>query len=95
MRTMCRELRKQIKSGPVHTAAGEVVESLKHGGGYVVDERHLGDKVEGCGGVTVYWPFPVPGASPDVGLSPYYKDLRFARKGWDEFLRSYMRSVRA
>jgi hypothetical protein len=95
VRTMCRELRRQIKSGPVHTAAGKVVESLKENGSYVVEEAHLGDKVEGCGGVTVYWPFPVPGASPELGLSPYYKDLRFARKGWDEFLRSYMRSVRA
>jgi hypothetical protein len=95
VRTMCRELRKQIKSGPVHTAAGKVVESLKENGSYVVEEAHLGEKVEGCGGVTVYWPWPVPGADVEAGMSPYYKDLRFARKGWDEFLRSYMRSVRA
>jgi hypothetical protein len=95
VRTMCRELRKQIKTGPVHTAAGKVVDTLKPDNGYVIDEGHLGDKVEGCGGVTVYWPTPMPGAGPDLGISPYYKDLRFARKGWDEFLRSYMRSVRA
>lgn len=95
VRTMCRELRKQIKTGPVHTAAGKVVDSLKQDNGYVVDEGHLGETVEGCGGVSVYWPFPMPGTGPDLGISPYYKDLRFARKGWDEFLRSYMRSVRA
>jgi hypothetical protein len=95
VRTMCRELRKQITSGPVHTAAGKVVEQLKENGGYVVEEAHLGDRVAGCGGVTVYWPFPMPGAGSDLGISPYYRDLRFARKGWDEFLRSYMRSVRA
>jgi hypothetical protein len=95
VRTMCRELRKSIDSGPVHTAAGKVVDRLKEDQGYVVDEAHLGDKVSGCGGVSVYWPIPWPGMGADLGISPYYKDLRFARKGWDEFLRSYARSVRA
>ena len=93
VRTLCRELRTAIPSGEVHSAAGKVVESLKPNG-YVLDEGHLGPTVEGCGGVTVYLPVPQPGGA-DAGISPYYKDLRFAKKGWDEFLRSYARSVRA
>ncbi len=95
VRTMCRELRRSITSGPVHAAAGKVIDELKADNGYVVDEGHLGQKVEGCGGVTVYWPAPIEGLAPEDSMSPYYKDLRFAKKGWDEFLRSYMRSATA
>ena len=34
-------------------------------------------------------------ATAEDSRTPYYKDLRFAKKGWDEFLRSYMRSATA
>ena len=55
----------------------------------MIAEGHLGDKVTPCGGVTVYFPVP-PG-----NVSPYYKDLRFARRHkWDEFLRAYHRALR-
>jgi hypothetical protein len=93
VRTLCRELRDAIPTGDVHTAAGKVVDALKPNG-YVVDEGHLGPTVEGCGGVTVYFPAPRPGDA-GAGLSPYYKDLRFAKKGWDEFLRADGQAVRA
>ena len=93
VRTLCRELRAAIKSGPVHEAAGKLVEQLKPNG-YVAGQSHLGPKVAGCGGVTVYFPTPVPG-DPEAGISPYYKDLRFAKRGWDEFLRSYSRAMHA
>jgi Clostripain family len=91
VRTLCRELRAAIPTGKVNQAAGKVVEALKPNG-YVVDEGHLGPTVEGCGGVTVYFPYPAYGS--EGGVSPYYKDLRFAKRGWDDFLRSYMRALR-
>jgi hypothetical protein len=92
VRTFCRELRENITEGPVFNAAGKVIEQLEPNG-YVVEEGHLGPSVEGCGGVTVYFPVPVPRGS-NAGISPFYKDLRFAEKGWDEFLRSYARALR-
>lgn len=92
VRTLCRELRAAIPKGEVHLAAGAVLEQLKPNG-YVVDEAHLGPTVEGCAGVTVYFPAPQPGTG-GAGISPYYKDLRFAKRGWDEFMRSYARAMR-
>lgn len=92
VRTLCRELRAAIPGSEVHGAAGAVLDVLKPNG-YVIDEGHLGPSVEGCGGVTVYFPYPIPGA-PEGNVSPFYKDLRFARSGWDEFLRHYARALR-
>jgi hypothetical protein len=87
VRTFCRELRAAKPGDAVNDAAGEVLESLEPGR-YVVAEGHLGPTVEGCGGVALY--FPPPLTRP----SPYYKDLAFAKRGWDEFLSSYQRAVR-
>jgi hypothetical protein len=92
LRTFCSELRSSISSGSVFDAAGAVVEQLKPNG-YVLKEGHLGPTVEGVGGVTAYFPVPVPRGS-NQGISPFYKDLRFAKKGWDEFLRSYAKALR-
>ncbi len=92
LRTFCRELRSAVDRGQLFEAAGAVVDRLEPDG-YVLREGHLGPSVESVGGVTVYFPVPVPRGS-NMGVSPFYKDLRFAKKGWDEFLRGYARALR-
>jgi cysteine peptidase C11 family protein len=88
LRSFCAQLATSFLDQPVKDAARAVAEALKPGA-YVIAEGHLGDKVKPCGGVTVYFPVP-PG-----NVSPYYKDLRFARRHkWDEFLRAYHRAVK-
>jgi hypothetical protein len=88
LRSFCDELATSALDQPVKDAAAAVAASLEPGE-YVIAEGHLGDKVKPCGGVTVYFPVP-PG-----NVSPYYKDLRFARRHkWDEFLRAYHRAVK-
>jgi hypothetical protein len=87
LRSFCDQLAKSALDQPVKDAATAVADALKPGQ-YVIAEGHLGAKVKPCGGVTVYFPVP-PG-----NVSPYYKDLRFARRHkWDEFLRAYHRAV--
>jgi hypothetical protein len=66
-----------------------VLDALAVGGEFMVANSTLGPSVERCGGVTAYLP------SPTDEISPFYKDLQFAKRhGWDEFLRSYRRAVR-
>jgi hypothetical protein len=89
LKTFCEHVRTQPFENAVKTAAKKVLDALKPGGALVVANSHLGDRVERCGGVTAYLP------APTDQISPYYKDLRFAKRhGWDEFLRSYHRAVR-
>jgi hypothetical protein len=89
LRTLCEQVRSQPFESAVKTAAKKVLDALKPGGDFVVANANLGDRVEHCGGVTAYLP------APTDEISPYYKDLRFAKRhGWDEFLRSYRRAVR-
>ena len=89
LKTLCENVRAQPFESAVKTAAKRVLDALKPGGAFVVANSTLGPKVESCGGVTAYLP------APSDEISPYYKDLRFARRhGWDEFLRSYRRAVR-
>jgi hypothetical protein len=89
LRTLCEQVRSQPFETAVKTAAKKVLDALKPGGDFVVANANLGDGVEHCGGVTAYLP------APTDEISPYYKDLRFAKRhGWDEFLRSYRRAVR-
>ena len=89
LRTLCEQVRSQPFESAVKTAAKKVLDALKPGGDFVVANANLGDSVEHCGGVTAYLP------APTDEISPYYKDLRFAKRhGWDEFLRSYRRGVR-
>jgi hypothetical protein len=89
LRTLCEQVRSQPFETAVKTAAKKVLDALKPGGDFVVANANLGARVEHCGGVTAYLP------APTDEISPYYKDLRFAKRhGWDEFLRSYRRAVR-
>jgi hypothetical protein len=87
--SLAQHVRAQPFAGAVKTPAKKVLDALKPGGPLVVANQHLGEAVEDCGGVTAYMP------APTDAISPYYKDLRFAKRhGWDEFLRSYRRAVR-
>jgi hypothetical protein len=88
VKTFCDALRALDVGDAVKDAAGKVLESLEPGR-YVAAEGHLGPTVEGCGGVTLYFPPPL------AKVSDYYKDLAFAQqRGWDEFLASYHSAVR-
>jgi hypothetical protein len=86
--TFCRELVAADLDSTVQDAAGAVADALRPGA-YVLAEGHLGDKVDGCGGVTAYFP------SPLEDVSQFYKDVRFAEDhSWDEFLGAYGTAVR-
>ena len=85
--TFCNALQAGPVDQPVKDAAGQVLAALEPGG-YVVAESHLGSTVEGCRGVTLYLPPPL------TQISRFYGDLRFAQRGWDDFLHSYQRTLR-
>jgi hypothetical protein len=86
--SFCDELVAAGLDSTVQQAAGAVSDALRPGT-YVLAEGHLGDKVDGCGGVTAYFP------SPLEDVSQFYKDVRFAEDhGWDEFLDAYGTAVR-
>jgi hypothetical protein len=89
LRDFAAELRRRRVGTEVKRAAKKLVDSLAPNG-YVLAEGHRGEKVKQCGGVTAYMPFP------GLGISPYYKDLRFAKQHrWDSFLRNYHRAARS
>jgi Clostripain family len=89
LRDFASELRRRRVPADVKRAAKKLVDSLAPNG-YVLAEGHRGESVKECGGVTAYMPFP------GWGISPYYKDLRFAKQHrWDNFLRNYHRAARS
>ncbi|HEX6025826.1 MAG TPA: clostripain-related cysteine peptidase [Solirubrobacter sp.] len=89
LKTFCEQIRKQPFDASVKAPAKKVLDALAVGGEFMVANSTLGPSVERCGGVTAYLP------SPTDEISPFYKDLQFAKRhGWDEFLRSYRRAVR-
>ena len=89
LRDFSAELRRRRVGTGVKRAAKKVIDSLAPNG-YVLAEGHRGEAVKQCGGVTAYLPFP------GGHISPYYKDLRFAKQHrWDDFVRSYHRAARA
>jgi hypothetical protein len=85
--TFCSALQAGPVDQEVKDAAGQVLEALRPGG-YVLAESHLGPTVEGCRGVTLHFPPPL------TPISRFYGDLRFAERGWDDFLHSYQRTLR-
>ena len=87
LRTFCRALLSGDLDEHVTAAAQQVHDALTPGG-FVLAEGHLRPTVEECGGVTLYFPPPL------TGISPYYADLDFARRGWDEFLVGYQQAIR-
>jgi Clostripain family len=89
LRDFAMELRRRRVGTEVKQAAAKLVDSLAPNG-YVLAEGHRGESVKQCGGVTAYMPYP------GLGISPYYKDLRFAKQHrWDNFLRNYHRAARS
>ncbi len=89
LRDFASELRRRRVGTEVKRAAKSIVDSLAPNG-YVLAEGHRGESVKQCGGVTAYLPYP------GWGISPYYKDLRFAKQHrWDNFLRNYHRAARS
>ncbi|HYP47542.1 MAG TPA: clostripain-related cysteine peptidase [Thermoleophilaceae bacterium] len=88
VRSFCDNLLAGAVAEPVKQRAKGVLDALEPVG-YVVAEGHRGATVEGCGGVTVYFP------SPFDSVSEFYTDLSFAKKlGWDDFLAEYKRALR-
>jgi hypothetical protein len=85
--TLCDGLAHSTLSDATKSAAARVKASLKPDG-YLLAEGHLGDDVEGCAGVSTYLP------APTDTISPYYKDLVFAKRHhWDELLHEYGHAV--
>lgn len=87
LRTFARALLVDDVDPKITDAAQRVIDALEPGA-YIVAEDHRGPTVEGCGGVTLYFPPPL-GA-----VSRYYADLDFAQRGWDDFLTAYQRAIR-
>jgi hypothetical protein len=88
--TLCAGLTGASLPAEVREAAEAVQQALRPREGYVVSEGHLGDKVEGCLGVSVYMP------GPTEPVSRFYEQLAFAKAHrWDELLAAYRRAVRA
>ena len=81
----CLELENRSSLGPVRAAAAELRSALVPGDGRpLVAEGHRGNKVEHCGGLSLYL---VP---PLIRISPYYRELAFAHDHrWLEMLEGY------
>jgi len=89
LRSLCQGLAAASAETSIQTAARAVVDALAPGG-YVLAEGHLGQKVETCGGVSMYLPNPATST-----ISPYYKDLDLAKHHrWDEMLNAYVAAVK-
>ncbi|HEX9900437.1 MAG TPA: hypothetical protein VGC81_14535, partial [Candidatus Methylomirabilis sp.] len=83
---VCAHLADVTDDDEVRQAAREVNAALQPvNSSFVIAEGHLGAKVERCGGITIYWPPRILHA-----ISPYYKDVEFARKHqWLGLLEAY------
>ncbi len=88
VRSLCRNLLRSDVADAVKDAA-RALDAVLEPVGYVVAEGHRGARVNGAGGVTVYFP------SLYDHVSDHYQDLRFAvETGWDDFLREYHDAAR-
>jgi hypothetical protein len=86
---VCGHLADLAGDPEIQRAAGKVAAALQpDSSAFVIAEEHRGDKVERCGGITIYWP-------PRIlqSISPYYGDLEYARKHlWFGLLQAYQGS---
>lgn len=80
---LCAGLGKR-SSPKIERAAKAMQAALRAGKGRaVLAESHRGEKVKGCGGVSIYLP-------SDPKISPYYSEIAFAKKTpWLRFLEAY------
>jgi hypothetical protein len=79
----CERLEAGTADDDVKAASKKVLEALEPGN-FVVAESHRGEKVERCGGVTVYL------KGPPSELSRYYGELDFAvNHRWHQLLEAY------
>jgi hypothetical protein len=83
---VCKELAAETADDATRQAAEAVQAALQPKSGlFVIAEGHHGNKVKGCGGVSIYLP-------PRVlyRVSPFYADLEYAKDHtWDEMLTAY------
>ncbi|MFC4122520.1 clostripain-related cysteine peptidase [Nonomuraea zeae] len=83
LRTMCLALVADSRTDPTLASVADKLLAIQAPGGFVIQEGHQGDKVEGCGGLSAYFPM-------ERTISRYYADLQLAQHtDWDEFLREY------
>jgi hypothetical protein len=81
----CKNLEQGTTSEAVKKAAKQVHEAHEAGAGnFVVAEAHRGEKVEHCGGVTIYL------MPPPSEVSRYYEDLDYSTDHrWGALLKAY------
>jgi hypothetical protein len=83
LRTLCLALVADSRTDPTLASVADKLLAMHSPGGFVIQEGHQGQKVEGCGGLSAYFPM-------ERTISRYYADLQIARHTeWDEFLREY------
>ncbi|MFG1704748.1 clostripain-related cysteine peptidase [Nonomuraea sp. M3C6] len=83
LRTLCLALVADSRTGPTLASVADKLLAIHTPGGFVINEAHQGDKVDGCGGLSAYFPM-------ERTISRYYADLQIAQHtDWDEFLREY------
>ncbi|MGW0810584.1 clostripain-related cysteine peptidase [Nonomuraea sp. NPDC002799] len=83
LRTLCLALVVDSRTDPTLASVADKLLAIHGPGGFVIQEGHQGDKVEGCGGLSAYFPM-------ERTISRYYADLQLARNTeWDAFLREY------
>ncbi|MGN9838909.1 clostripain-related cysteine peptidase [Nonomuraea sp. H19] len=83
LRTLCLALVADSRTDPTLASVADKLLAIHSPGGFVIQEGHLGQKVEGCGGLSAYFPM-------ERTISRYYADLQLAQHtAWDEFLREY------
>lgn len=83
LRTLCLALVADSRTDPTLASVADKLLAIHGPGGFVINEAHQGEKVEGCGGLSAYFPM-------ERTISRYYGDLHIAQHtDWDEFLREY------
>ncbi|SEG93469.1 hypothetical protein SAMN05444920_108128 [Nonomuraea solani] len=83
LRTLCLALVADSRTDPTLASVADKLLAIHNPGGFVIHEAHQGDKVDGCGGLSAYFPM-------ERTISRYYGDLQIAQHTeWDEFLREY------
>jgi len=83
---VCEELASKTKDDVIRLSANEVRAELQpNSKKFVIAEAHNGEKVERCGGITIYLPPRIL-----IPISRYYGDLAYARDHrWLAMLQAY------